>query len=125
VTADNHYLRLALAELLKAKRALRRAYRRVYASDVTDGWMPTLESGPTTGQTRVESLPNEELDGLKDDNERLRRTLSVLHIHSLRLREQRDRLRKERDELVIASAAIGGCVRADPRMEKSSSSSPG
>jgi hypothetical protein len=87
--------------------------------------MPMPESVPTTDQTRVEFLTNQELNELKDDNERLRKTLSVLHIHSLRLTEQRDRLLDQRDELVNAFAVIGGCMRADPQMEQSSSSSLG
>jgi hypothetical protein len=35
---------------------------------------------------------SEELDGLKEENERLKKSLALLHAHSLRLQEQLDTL---------------------------------
>jgi len=124
VTAGDHHLRLALAEFLEAKRALRQAYRRVSAANVPDDWMALFE-WEDTDQGMDESVMRDELQELKDDNERLRRALAVLHIHSLRLRDQRDILLEQRDELVNACAAIVRCMRDEQRVETSSDFSPG
>ncbi len=78
-----------------------------------------------TDQASGESVMNSELQELKDDNERLRKTLGVLHTHSLKLREQRDILLEQRDELVDVCAAIARSIRDEQRAAKSVNSSPG
>ncbi len=41
----------------------------------------------------------EELQALKDENERLRKSLTLLHAHSLGLQDQLDALVAEKDEM--------------------------
>jgi len=80
-----------------------------------------LESG-ATDQNRNESFMSKELQDLKDENERLRKSLALLHGYSLGLQEQRDTLVVQRDQLLDAYEAADFCLRADHRGEEYSKS---
>lgn len=118
---DHHELRRAFERFLAARRALRQAYRKSVASHVSAEWMPMLESG-ASDQARAESVMNQELQELKDENARPRKSLALLHASSLTLREQRDTLVVQRDQLLDAYDAFVFGMRADHRAEEYSSS---
>jgi len=81
-----------------------------------------LESA-LTHQTRSEASTSQKLQELKEDNERLRKTLAVLHLHSLRLRDQRDILLEQRDGLLDACTEIVRRVQNGQLVDNASSSS--
>lgn len=64
-----------------------------------------LEGGASE-PTRNDPVPSEEFDGLKEENERLRKSLALLHAHSLRIQDQLDTLLLHRSESVVECKAV-------------------
>jgi hypothetical protein len=80
-----------------------------------------LERG--AAQERGNDSPSSgELQELKDENQRLRRLLSLLHTYSLRLQAQRDALVAHRDKLLDPCEAIACRMREDYRVDEYSES---
>jgi hypothetical protein len=69
-------------------------------------------------QVGNDSVMSEELQDLKDENERLRKSLALLHTYSLRLQEQRDTLVVHRDKLLDACEAVASWMRDDYRADE-------
>src|SRR5579883_1363374 len=95
---DNHELRSAIERFLAAKRAVRQAYRRSVASHKPAELRPMFE-GRASERAGNHPATTEELQALKDENERLRKSLTLLHAHSLGLQDQLDALVAEKDEM--------------------------
>ena len=80
-----------------------------------------LERG--AAQERGNDSPSSgELQELKDENQRLRRLLSLLHTYSLRLQAQRDALVAHRDKLLDPCESIACRMREDYRVDEYSES---
>lgn len=56
--------------------------------------------------TRNDPASSEEFDALKEDNERLRKSLALLHAHSLRIQDQLDTLLLQRSKSVVECEAV-------------------
>jgi hypothetical protein len=91
VNLDHHELRSAFEQFLAAKRVLRQAYRRSVAVHKPAALRPMLDGMVSKPNWKDPAL-SEELDGLKEENERLKKSLALLHVHSLRLQKQLDTL---------------------------------
>jgi hypothetical protein len=107
---DHHELRSAIERFLAAKRAVRQAYRRSVASHKLAEFRPMFE-GAASEQDGNHPATTEELQALKDENERLRKSLTLLHAHSLRLQDQLDTLLLHETESAHASEAVSPGVR--------------
>ena len=90
MNADHHELQSALGRFLEAKRALRQAYQRSVASHRAE----TIPMSERVASLKAgkDSVMSRELRELKDENERLRKSLMWLHTHSLRIQDQLDAL---------------------------------
>jgi hypothetical protein len=69
-------------------------------------------------QAVKDSAISEELQQLKDENERLRKSLTLLHAHSLRIQDQLDILLGHRNTLLDAFEVVASRVPADPRADE-------
>ena len=123
MAVDHHELRAAFGRFLEAKRALRQAYRRFVESHPA-GLMPVLERGPS-GQAENGPATIEDIQELKSENETLRKSLTLLHTHSLRLQDQLDTLIGNGDERLDASEAMASRVPEGARADQDSWSSVG
>jgi hypothetical protein len=74
--------------------------------------------GAASEQDGNHPATTEELQALKDENERLRKSLTLLHAHSLRLQDQLDTLLLHETESAHASEAVSPGVRENPRAEQ-------
>jgi hypothetical protein len=104
VTVDDHELRLAFVRFLAAKRALRQAYQRSLASHPAE-WIAMLERGASK-QAGKESAMSDELQELKDENERLRKSLTLLYMHSLKIQDQLDTLLAQENTVLDVCEAV-------------------
>ena len=91
MNVDHHELRSAFERFLAARRVLRQAYRGFVASH------GPAESRPMLDRVASEQAGNHpamsaELEELRDENVGLRRSLTLLHAHSLSLQDQLDTL---------------------------------
>ena len=86
--------------------------------------MPMVELG-ASGQEGDESAMHDEIQELKDENERLRKSLTLLHTHSLRIQDQLDTLLGHRNALLDACEAVAAGVPEGPRADEYSRSSVG
>lgn len=109
---DHPELRSAIGQFLAAKRALRHAYRRSVVPHKPAELRPMLEGG-TSEPTRNDPAPSEEFDALKEENERLRKSLALLHAHSLRIQDQLDTLLLQRSEPVVECKAVTPELRGE------------
>jgi hypothetical protein len=120
VTDDHHELRWAFDQFLAARRVLQQAYQESRGSSGPSKSIPTLEWRAAGRASDVSSV-EEELVGLKDENEKLRKSLALLHAYSLRVQEERDMLAEQRDRLLDACRAIASRMQDnDPAWEASS-----
>jgi len=69
-------------------------------------------------QAGNDSVASEELQELKEENRRLRKSLTLLHTYSLRIQEQRDTLLVHRNKLLDAWEAVAGWMRKDYRADE-------
>jgi hypothetical protein len=116
VSVIHHELRSAFGRFLAAKRALRRAYRESGASHDSAETIPNLETAATY-KFGNHSHTVDELVELKNENQRLRKSLALLHTYSLRVQEQRDTLVAHRDKLLEASEMVSSWMRDDDRSD--------
>lgn len=88
---DHHELRRAFSHYLAAKRALQEAYRE---SEAPRGSAELRLTGIEQGsvQTGDYTALSEELLQLKYENKRLRKSVDMLHVYSLRLQHQLESL---------------------------------
>lgn len=117
LNVDHHELRAALERFFAAKRALRHAYRRAEASHWPAELRPRLERG-TSEQAGDDPAPIQEAEGLKEENGKLRKSLALLHAHSLRLQDQLDTLLLHGAESARASEAVALGARENPGAEQ-------
>jgi hypothetical protein len=117
LNVGNHELRSAIERFLAAKRALRHAYRRSVASHQPAEFGPRFE-GRASEPTRKDLALTEELDGLKEENGRLRKSLALLHAYSLKLQDQLDSL------LLHGTEAAGACEAVAPGTRENSRAEP-
>ena len=116
MSVNHHELRSAFGRFLAAKRALRQAYRESRASHGPGESIPHLESAAAY-RSGNDSLMIEELEELRGENQRLRKSLALLHTYSLRVQEQHDTLVAQRDKLLEASEAVASRMRDDGRAD--------
>ncbi len=119
MSIDHHELRLAFGRFLEAKRALRRAYREYGVSQCPSESLPMLER-EAADRVRNDSVLSEEMLELKEEIERLRKSLALLHTYCLRIQEQRDTLLVDRDKLLNACQAVATWMRDDDLRESGS-----
>jgi hypothetical protein len=112
VDLDHHELRSAFERFLGAKRALRHAYRRYVASQGPAEMRPVPEWGASE-QAGNHPVMSERLQNLEDENGRLRKSLRLVHAHSLRLQAQLDTLLVQKDKLLGACEAVVSRMRED------------
>jgi hypothetical protein len=117
VSVEHHKLRRAFGQFLAAKRALRQGYQESGASHGPAESIRVIETR-AAGQARDHSVMSEELHGLRDENERLRKSLALLHTYSVRVQEQRDILAVQRDKLLDACETATTWLRDDDRAEE-------
>jgi hypothetical protein len=79
----------------------------------------------TSDQDANHPTPGEELQELKDENERLRRSLTLLHAHSLSLQDRLDALLARTDTMSGACEALAARMREAPRADVYPRSSAG
>jgi hypothetical protein len=91
VKVEHHELRSAFLQFLAAKRTLRQAYRKSELSHLPSKLMPIL-GWSTSDQTGLDSVTPDEMQKLKEENERLRKLLALLYAYSLRVHEELDAL---------------------------------
>ena len=108
MNAEHNELRAAFGRFLESKRALRQAYRRFIASHPA-GLISAFEPG-ASGQAGNDPATIEDIRELKDENETLRKSLTLLHAHSLRIQDQLDTLLGNGDERLDASEAMASRV---------------
>jgi hypothetical protein len=113
---DHHELRSALGRFFEAKRALRQAYRRCVASHGPAESRAMRERGASEQAGNHPTL-SEELRELKDENERLRKSLTLLHAHSLRLQDQLDTVLVQKDTMSGACEAVASGLREASRAD--------
>jgi hypothetical protein len=113
----HHEVRRALGRFLSAKRDLGRAYRNTGASHLPAGSNP-MHGWDDINQAKVEPVTCEELWELKDENERLRKSLALLHVYSLRIQDQLDILAVQRDRLLDTCEGIASWMRYDHAKEE-------
>jgi hypothetical protein len=118
MSVNHHELRSAFGRYLAAKRALRQAYQESRASHGRAESISNLESAAAR-KFGNNSLMTEELDELKDENQRLRKSLALLHTYSLRLQEQRDIIVAQRETLLEVIEAVASRMRDDDRSDDS------
>lgn len=116
MNVDHYELRAAFEQFLEAKRSLRQAYRRFVESHPA-GLLPALEAG-AFGQAGNDPATIEDFRELKDENEALRKSLTLLHAHSLSIQGRLDALLGNRDERLDAVEAVASRVREDPRTDQ-------
>ena len=114
---DHRELRWALVRFLAARRDLHQAYRKCGATHDHDKSIPILE-WRAADQAGNDSVMSEELQNLKDENERLRKSLALLHTYSLRVSEQHDTLLVQRDKLLDTCEAAASRVRDGYRADE-------
>ncbi len=108
---DQLELRRAFACFLTAKRALGEAYKKAGASHGLIESIPALERGDADQGMKAPPSSGK-LEELRDENQRLRRLISLLHAYSLNLLTQRDTVTAERDRL------FDGCEATACRMRE-------
>jgi hypothetical protein len=113
VNVDYHELRSAFERFLAARRALRQAYRGFVASHGPAESRPTLDR-MASERAGNHSAMSAELEELKDENEGLRRSLTLLHAHSLSLQDQLDTL-LEKGQMSGACDAVASRMREGRR----------
>jgi hypothetical protein len=123
VNVEHDELRAAFERFLQAKRALRQAYRRFMAADPTE-LISVLERG-ASGQAGNDPATIEDIRELKDENETLRKSLTLLHAHSLRIQDQLDTLLGNADERLNAREAMVSRLTDGPHAHENSRSSVG
>jgi hypothetical protein len=79
--------------------------------------MPMAER-VASAQTGKDSAMCEELQELKDENERLRKSLTLLHAHSLRIQDQLDALLGGRNTSLDACGVVASWVPEDRRADE-------
>jgi hypothetical protein len=114
---DHHELRAAFERFLAAKRALRHAYRRSVASHSPDESRLMLEPGASEHYGDVSAM-SEALQELKDENERLRKSLTLLYTHCLRIQDQLDTLLVREDHVSDGRGAVASRIWEDPRADE-------
>ena len=72
----------------------------------------------TSEQARDCPAPSHEVEGLREENGRLRKSLALLHAHSLRIQDQLDTLLLHGAESARASEAVALGVREDSPAEQ-------
>jgi hypothetical protein len=110
VSAEHHDLRRAVGRFLEAKRALGRAYRDHEVSPCPSELIPTVERG-AVDRARNGSAESEQILEMKEEIERLRKTLALLHAHCLSVEEERDALLVQRDKLRDSNDAVTSGMR--------------
>jgi hypothetical protein len=118
MSVNHHELRSAFGRYQAAKRALRQAYQESGALHGRAESISNLESAAAR-KFGNNSLMIEELEELKDENQRLRKSLALLHTYSLRVQEQRDTLVAQRETLLEVSEAVASWMRNDDRSDDS------
>jgi hypothetical protein len=113
VNVDHHELRSAFERFLAARRALRQAYRGFVASHGLAESRPTLDRRGSE-QAGNPTAIRAELEELRDENEGLRKSLTLLHAHSLSLQDQLDTL-LEKDKMSGACDAVASRMREGRR----------
>lgn len=109
MNVDDRELRSALERFWVAKRALRHAYRRSVVSHGRAQSRPMLE--PEAPELAAEhSVMSGELEELKDENQTLRKSLTLLHAHSLRLQDRLDSLLVDRINGAAGGPSAGGAI---------------
>jgi superfamily II RNA helicase len=116
MSVNHHELRSAFGRYLAAKRALRQAYQESRASHGRAESISNLESAAAR-RLGNDSLLIEEVEELKIENQRLRKSLALLHTYSLRVQEQRDTLVAQRETMLEVSEAVASCMRDDDRSD--------
>jgi hypothetical protein len=114
VIVDHHSLRLAFGSFLAAKRTLCQAYREFEASQIGAESGPMLEWG-AADRDADDSVLSEVLRDLKVENEKLRKSLDLLHSYTLRVQEQCDALVTHRDKLLGTCEDVAFWIRGHYR----------
>ena len=123
MAVDHHELRAAFGRFLEAKRALRHAYRRSLASHPA-GSAQVLERRPS-GQAGDDPATIEDIQELRDENETLRKSLTLLHAHSLRIQDRLDALLERGNKPRDARETVACRVPEGPPEDGSSRPSVG
>ncbi len=71
---------------------------------------------------RDDPAPSEELEGLKEENGRLRKSLALLHAHSLRIQDRLDALLLHGTESADGGVAVAPGMQERARFERPTSS---
>jgi hypothetical protein len=79
--------------------------------------MPMAER-VASAQTGKDSAMCEELQELKDENERLKKSLTLLHAHSLRIQDQLDALLGGRNTSLDARGVVASWVPEDRQADE-------
>ncbi len=69
-------------------------------------------------QTGNHPASSEDLQELKDENERLRKSLTLLHAHSLRLQDQLDTLLAQENTMLDACERVASRMQEAPRADE-------
>jgi hypothetical protein len=117
MSLEQDELRMAVSKFLAAKRALRRAYRKAGAIHGRVAARPMLEWLASDAAWN-EPRKSMELAELTDQNQKLKRSLALLHAYSLDVHGQRNRLVMHRTALLVVCEDVVSWMRQHCRTDE-------